>query len=313
MNLALVTGGAGFIGSHLVRALLERGWRVRVMDNLSSGHRHNLTEIAAQLELMEADIRDASACQRAAAGAKVVFHLAAQGSVPRSVELPAQANDINVNGTLNMLIAARDAGAERFVFSASSAAYGETEQLPKVETMAPQPLSPYAVSKLAGEFYCACFARTYGLQCVSLRYFNVFGPRQDPKSQYAAAIPALVSRMLRGEPPIIFGDGEQTRDFCFVENVVEANLLSATTPRRLMGEVVNIACGERTSLNEIIRVINQQLGTQIAPQYQAPRAGDVKHSLAALEAAREVLGYTPRVMFAEGLARSIAWYRTSLV
>lgn len=312
MRYSLVTGGAGFIGSHLVRGLLERGTAVRVLDNFSTGHRRNLEELAGRIEIIDADIRDPAALARACTDVEVVYHLAAQGSVPRSVDDPVTANEINVTGTLRVLVAARDCGARRVVYSASSAAYGETPTLPKIESMAPQPVSPYGVSKLAGEYYLQSFSACYGLSTVSLRYFNVFGPRQDPKSQYAAAIPGFLSRMLRSEPPIIFGDGEQSRDFCYVENVVLANLLAAEAPRALRGEVLNIACGERVTLNRIIAVVNENLGTSLQADYQPPRAGDVRHSLADLSAARDAIGYAPRVMFAEGLARSIAWYRANL-
>lgn len=308
MGLCLVTGGAGFIGSHLVRRLLELGERVRVVDDFSTGHRSNLAEVEPRCELIEGDIRDRELVQHSVQGVESVFHLAARASVPRSVQQPLAAHEVNVTGTLNLLLAARDAGVRRFVYSSSSAAYGETPVLPKSEDMAPQPLSPYAVSKLAGEYYCSCFAHVYGLATISLRYFNVFGPRQDPDSPYAAAIPAFVSRMLRGQPPIIYGDGEQSRDFCYIDNVVEANLLAARAAN-LAGQVVNIACGERITLNAIVALINRQLGTNLVPRYEPPRAGDVRHSLAALDRARSVLGYEPRIMFAEGLERSIAWYR----
>ncbi len=311
MSLCLVTGGAGFIGCNLVRRLLELGHTVRVLDNFSTGHRENLTEVASSIELIEGDICDLDTAQRAAAGVDGVFHLAARASVPRSVEFPVEANEINVTGTLNMLVAAHDAKARRFVYSASSAAYGETPVLPKIESMSPEPLSPYAVSKLAAEYYCSCFAGVYGLETLSLRYFNVFGPRQDPNSAYAAAIPAFVSRMIGGQRPIIFGDGEQSRDFCFIENVLNANVL-AFEAAKLGGETVNIACGERITLNKIIELINTHLGTQIEPEYQDPRPGDVRHSLADINAAKRVIGYTPKVMFAEGLERSIGWYRENL-
>jgi len=227
------------------------------------------------------------------------------------VEQPRPTHDANITGTLNLLMAAREAGTRRFIYSASSSAYGDTPTLPKHEQMPPAPLSPYAVSKLAGEYYCLAWAHVYGLETISLRYFNVFGPRQDPQSDYAAVIPAFVSRMLRGQRPIVFGDGEHSRDFCYVDNVVQANLL-ALKAERLSGEAVNIACGERTTLNQIIAVINELLGTRIEAEYTDPRPGDVRHSLADLSAAQQVLGYEPQVMFAEGLRRSISWYRENL-
>lgn len=312
MSLCLVTGGAGFIGSHIVRRLLADNHEVRVLDNFSTGHRRNLAEVEQRIEIVEGDICDPEAARRATRGATAVFHLAARASVPRSVEFPFEANEVNVTGTLGMLLAARDAGARRFIYSASSAAYGETPTLPKIESMSPQPVSPYAVSKLAGEYYCSCFARVYGMETISLRYFNVFGPRQDPNSQYAAAIPAFVTRMIRGQRPIIFGDGEQSRDFCYIDNVVSANLLSLSA-EKLAGQTVNVACGQRVTLNRIIELINELLGADIQPDYQPPRAGDVKHSLADVAAARDVIGYQPLVLFEEGLRRSIDWYRQSAV
>ena len=308
MSISLITGGAGFIGSHLARALLERGRRVRILDDLSTGQRENIAEIEPDLELVIGDIRDAEVVKRCMAGTEAVFHLAARASVPRSVEYPEQSNDVNINGTLNLLIAARDAGTRRFIYSASSSAYGDTPTLPKRVEMTPQPLSPYAVSKLAAEHYCSCFAHCYDLETVSLRYFNVFGPRQNPNSQYAAVIPAFVSYMLRGARPVVFGDGKQSRDFCYIENVADANLLSLEA-EKLHGEVVNIACGECITLNEIIELINQALETNLEADYQAPRVGDVLHSLADLSAAQRVIGYEPKIMFAEGLTRSIEWYR----
>jgi len=307
MSLYLVTGGAGFIGSHIVRTLLARGQRVRVLDDLSSGKRENLADIEPDIELVVGDICELPTTRQCMAGVDAVFHLAARASVPRSVEYPLPANEVNVTGTLNLLLAARDAGVRRFIYSASSSAYGDTPTLPKREDMLPQPLSPYAISKLAGEHYCRAFSHCYGLQTVSLRYFNVFGPRQDPLSQYSAVIPAFVSRMVRGERPIVFGDGEQSRDFCYIDNVVNANLLALEAPQ-VRGEVANIACGERVTLNEITRLINRHLGTRIEPQYEPPRVGDVRHSLADISAARELLGYAPRVMFADGLTRTLKWY-----
>lgn len=311
MGLSLVTGGAGFIGSHVVRGLLERGRAVRVLDDCSTGKRENLADVADRIEFVQGDICDATIVARCMRDVETVFHLAARASVPRSVAEPLAAHEINVTGTVNLLIAARDAGVRRFVYSASSSAYGDTPVMPKAVDMRPLPLSPYAVSKLAAEYYCTCWTEVYGLPTVSLRYFNVFGPRQDPDSPYAAVIPAFVSRMLRGQRPIVYGDGEQSRDFCFIDNVVAANLLAADVPT-VRGEVVNIACGQRTTLNEIVRDINRLLGTDVAPEYQPPRAGDVRHSLADISEARRVLGYEPRIMFAEGLERSLAWYKANL-
>lgn len=308
MSVCLVTGGAGFIGSHLAAALVGEGRRVRVLDDFSTGRRANLAEIADRVELIEASICDGERVRRAMRGVEVVYHLAARASVPRSVEQPWETNEVNVCGTLNLLLAARDAGVKRFIYSSSSSAYGESDKLPKSESDLPAPLSPYAASKLAGEHYCACFARVYGMQTVSLRYFNVFGPRQDPDSPYAAVIPAFVSRMLAGRPPIIFGDGEQTRDFCFIENVVLANRLAAEAPQAA-GQTLNIACGERISLNQIVGVLNELLGTDLAPEYREPRPGDVRHSLADISEARRVIGYEPRVRFREGLRRTLEWYR----
>ncbi len=309
MSVCLVTGGAGFIGGHMTRRLLDMGRKVRVLDDLSTGHRANLADVESDLEFIEGDIRDIPTVERAMRDVEVVFHFAARASVPRSVEQPRDAHDINVTGTFNLLLAARDVGARRFINSASSSAYGDTPTLPKIETMVPQPLSPYAASKLAAEAYCRSFCQVYDLETVSLRYFNVFGPRQDPNSQYAAVLPAFVSRMLRGQKPIVFGDGEHSRDFCYVENVVNANVLGMQADE-LHGEVVNIACGERTTLNEMIAQINAALGTQIEAEYQAPRVGDVKHSLASVEAAKNVLGYEPKIMFADGLPLAIEYYKS---
>jgi len=311
MGVCLVTGGGGFIGSHIVRGLLERGRAVRVLDDFSTGKRENLAEVADRIELIEGSICDVPTVERAVRGVEVVFHLAARASVPRSVEQPRPSHEINVTGTLNLLIAAQASKVRRLVYSASSSAYGDTPALPKRIDMRPQPLSPYAVSKLAAEHYCACWSHVYGLSTVSLRYFNVFGPRQDPTSAYAAVIPAFVSRMLRGERPIIYGDGEQSRDFCYIENVVDANLRAAETPEA-RGEVVNIACGERTTLNQIVADLNRLLGTSVRPIYEPPRPGDVRHSLADITEARQLLGYEPRVLFAEGLRRSLDWYKANL-
>ncbi|HUU09201.1 MAG TPA: SDR family oxidoreductase [Phycisphaerae bacterium] len=307
----LVTGGGGFIGSNLVRGLLARGDNVRVLDNFSTGFRENLEEVRADVDLVEGDVRNADACLRAARGAEVVFHLAAVPSVPQSMADPQTSFEANLVGMHQMLMAAREAGARRFVFSASSAAYGDSEDLPKRETMPMLPLSPYAAAKAAGELYAATFWRAYGLQTVSLRYFNVFGPRQDPTNQYAGVIAAFASRMLRGRPPVIYGDGTQSRDFIYVENVVHANLLAAGADE-VHGEVVNIGSAEATDLNRMVAVFNDILGTDLAPVYDPPRAGDVMHSLADIAAARQLLGYEPRVRFAEGLRQTIEWYRWAL-
>jgi len=308
VSICFVTGGAGFIGSHLVRGLLAAGHAVRVLDDFSTGHRANLAEVADQVELIEGSICDPATLTRCMRGVEFVFHVAARASVPRSVEQPFEAHDINATATLRVLLAARDAGAQRVIYSASSSAYGDTPTLPKREDMPSLPLSPYAISKFVGEQYCTVFAGLYGLQTVSLRYFNVFGPRQDPNSPYAAVMPAFITHLLRGEPPIIFGDGEQSRDFCYVENVVDANLRAAKAPK-LGGAVVNIACGERATLNEILTEMNRVLGTHITAEYRPARAGDVRHSLADITAAQKLLGYVPRVKLAEGLRRTIAWYQ----
>lgn len=303
----LVTGGAGFIGGHLVDALLARGASVRVVDNFSTGRRENLAHNLGRIELVEGDIRDPETCARAVHGVELIFHEAAIPSVARSVEDPVSSNEVNVGGTVKLLDAARRAGVARLVYAASSSAYGETEVLPKVETMTPAPVSPYAISKLAGEHYVTVFGRLYGMKTLSLRYFNVFGPRQDPTSHYAAVIPKFVTQMLAGQRPTVFGDGEQTRDFCYIENVVEANLLAARA--EVAGQVVNIACGQRVSLNELVALINAELGTSLLPEHLAPRQGDVRHSLADISAARALIGYEPRFDLRAGLKKTIEYYR----
>lgn len=304
IRTALVTGGAGFIGSHLVRELLSQGVAVRVMDDLSGGHIENLAEIASDIEFRRDDIRDPDACRRCCAKVDIVFHLAALGSVPRSVKDPAATNDVNVVGTLNLLIAARDGGAGRFVYSSSSSVYGDTPILPKHEKMAPNPLSPYAVSKLAAEEYTRCFAGVYDMETVALRYFNVFGPRQDPESQYAAVIPRFISALLSGSRPTIYGDGRQTRDFTYVANVVRGNLLAATTPG-ICGSVYNIACGGQIGVIDILNRLADLLGVQPNPEFLPHRRGDIKHSCADISAARERLGYEPLVTFEDGLAQLV--------
>ncbi|HEY4330427.1 MAG TPA: SDR family oxidoreductase [Phycisphaerae bacterium] len=304
----LVTGGAGFIGSHITRRLLSLGASVLVMDNFSHGSRENLADIAGKIGIVEGDIRSLDDCLLAARGRAVVFHLAALGSVPKSVEQPRLYNEVNIAGTLNVLEAARQEGAKRVVYSASSAAYGDTPVLPKAETMLPAPLSPYAVTKLVGEYYCQVYATVYGISTACLRYFNVFGPRQNPNSQYAAVIPAFISALLKGQVPRIYGDGEQTRDFCHVDNVVKANLLAAVCERELVGEVMNIACGENVSLNALLAKMQKTLGTQVKAEYLPPRAGDVRDSLADIAAAERVIGYVPEVYFDEGLERTVKAY-----
>lgn len=308
----LVTGGAGFIGSHIVDELLRRGEEVRVLDNFATGKRENLAHCHGRIELLEGDIRDLETCRQACAGIDFVLHQAALGSVPRSVEDPLTSHEVNVTGTVKMLLAARDAGVRRFVYAASSSTYGDHPDLPKVEDKIGNPLSPYAVTKYADELYARVFCRCYGVETVGLRYFNVFGPRQDPHSQYAAVIPLFVSALLRGKAPTINGDGEQTRDFTFVENAVQANLLACTAPAAAIGEVFNVACGERTSLNHLYRRLQELLGTGIAPVYGPSRSGDVRDSLAEIGKARRLLGYSGSIRFAEGLERSIDWYRRHL-
>lgn len=307
----LVTGGAGFIGSHLVERLLKEGNSVRVVDNFVTGKRENLKPFQGQIDLLEGDIADAAVCERACEDIEVVFHEAALPSVPKSVADPRSSHVANIQGTFNMLMAARDAGVRRLVYAASSSAYGESETLPKVETMPTEALSPYGVQKLVGEYYCSVFAKCYGLQTLSIRYFNVFGPRQDPTSQYAAAIPAFVAAILRGEPPTIFGDGEQTRDFTFIENVIRANLLAADAPET-HGEVVNVATGEHITVNAVIKEINALLGKNVKPNHVDERPGDIKHSWADIERAKRVIGYEPVVTFADGLRRAIDWYTKNL-
>jgi len=307
----LVTGGAGFIGSNLVRTLLARGWRVRVLDNLSTGFRENLDEVRTDIDLIEGDVRDAPTCYKACQGAEVVYHQAAVPSVPQSVADPQTSFEVNLVGTHHMLAAARRAGVRRLVFASSSAVYGDSEELPKRETMPPTPVSPYAAAKAAGEAYCAAFAGAFGLETISLRYFNIFGPRQDPTNAYAGVIAAFATRMLRGQPPIIYGDGTQSRDFTSVESVVEANLQAAEIPKAC-GQAVNIGCGKALDLNQMVAIFNEILGTDFQPIYEPPRPGDVMHSLADIAAARDLLGYEPTGSFADGLRKTIDWYRWAL-
>ncbi len=310
MATCLVTGAAGFIGSSIARALVARGDTVRALDNLATGKRDNLADLAGKATLFEGSVADAAVVREAVRGAEFVFHEGALASVPRSIDDPLATHEANATGTLQLLLAARDAGVRRVVYAASSSAYGDNPELPKVEAMPPSPLSPYAASKLAGESYCQAFTTCYGLETVCLRYFNVYGPRQDPESVYAAVIPRFITMMLRGERPVIFGDGEQSRDFTFIEDCVAANLLAATSPKA-SGQVVNIACGKRYSLNELVALLNRILGTAIEPLHQPARKGDVKHSQASIAAARRLLGYKPHFSLEEGLRKTVEWFRRS--
>ena len=312
MERFLVTGGAGFIGSNICIKLIEEGCFVRVIDNLLTGKKSNLASVIDRIEFIEADMGDEGTAREAMKDIDVVLHQGALPSVPKSVDNPAATHRHCLNATFTVLLAARDAGVKRFVYASSSSAYGDTPTLPKVETMRPEPLSPYAASKLAGEYYCKVFFTVFGLETISLRYFNVFGPHQDPTSQYAAAIPAFVTAILKDKPPTIYGDGEQSRDFTYVDNVVDANLLAART-KKTSGEVINIACGKAVTVNEIIGMINNLKGKDIKPVYADPRPGDVKHSLADITAAEKLIGYKPKVSFEQGLQLAIDWYHKNLL
>lgn len=309
MNEAcLVTGGAGFIGSALVRGLLKEEKHVRVIDNLSTGNLSNLEDILDRIEFMERDIRDLDEVQEACKGINYVFHQAAIPSVPRSIENPIEFNQSNVDGTLNVLVAARDKGVKRVIYAGSSSVYGDAPALPKKEEMKPNPLSPYALTKLAGEYYCKVFSEVYGLETVTTRYFNVFGPRQNPESPYAAVIPKFIDAFLKGENPHVFGDGEQTRDFTFVDNVVYANLLCSRA-ERTRGEVINVATSSRISLNELIKILKEITGKKIDPVYSDPRKGDIRHSLADISKAEKMIGYRPLVDLREGLEKTVQWMK----
>ena len=311
MKSVLVTGGAGFIGSNLVHALLERGVEVRVLDNLSSGHLANLADVRDRITFVEGDIRDRPMLTTLCEGVDYILHQAAVPSVPRSVKDPWTSNDANVTGTLNVFLAARDAGVRRVVAASSSSVSGESKVLPKHEGMRPAPISPYAITKYVAELYGAVFKETFGMEIVCLRYFNVFGPRQDPQGAYAAVIPRFIESIREGISPTIFGDGTQTRDFCFIENVIQANLLACEAPDAA-GRAFNVGCGSRITLLDLVEAINEELGTQIAPEFGPTRAGDVQHSLASIEDAESILGYTPAVQFREGLRKTVAWYGRSL-
>jgi len=312
MEKFLLTGGAGFIGSNICKSLVSQGCFVRVVDNLLTGKKSNLAGVIDKIEFIQTDMGDAQVAQSVMKDIDVVLHQGALPSVPVSIDNPAATHKHCVDATFTLLLAARDAGIKRFVYAASSSAYGDAPASPKVETMPANPLSPYAVAKLAGEYYCSVFYEIYGLETISLRYFNVFGPYQDPASQYAAAIPAFVTAILQDQPPTVYGDGQQSRDFTYVDNVVDANLLAART-RQTKGEVINIACGQAVTVNEIIDMINKLLGKEIQPIYTEPRPGDVKHSLADITAAKNLIGFEPAVQFSDGLQKAIDWYRYNLV
>lgn len=305
----LVTGGAGFIGSNLVAALLEEGVRVRVLDNFSTGKKENLAGFRSdQLEIVEADLRDLEAVRKAVDGMEYVLHQGALPSVPRSLRDPKASNDVNASGTLNVLIASRDAGVKRVVYASSSSIYGETPTLPKHEALPPDPLSPYAVSKLSGELYCKVFGLNFDLPVVCLRYFNVFGPRQDPTSQYAAVIPKFITALLEDRLLVVYGDGEQSRDFTYIQNVVRANLLACQAEIDAP-QTLNVACQKRISLNEMIRMLERIIGKKAQVQYDPPRPGDIKHSLADISLARRIIGYEPEVDFEKGLRETVAWFQ----
>jgi UDP-glucose 4-epimerase len=308
MPLYLVTGGAGFIGSSIVSELVNRGHRVRVLDNFSTGKQINLADVLDKIELIEGDIRNLDIVQKAMASVDYVLHQAALVSVPISVTDPFTCHEVNTTGTLNVLVAARNARVKRVVFASSAAVYGDNSSPAKHETMPTNPLSPYAVTKLTGENYCRTFYEVYGLQTVSLRYFNVFGPRQDPNSSYAAVIPKFIVSMLRGEAPPVDGDGTQSRDFIYVANVVDGNLRAATQPNSA-GQVFNMACGSSTNLLQLIEALNSILGTSLSPVFRKPRLGDIKHSLADISAARESMGYEPIVSFKEGLSLTVESFK----
>ena len=301
----LVTGGAGFIGSHLVEALLQRGDSVRVLDDFSTGKADNLAPFSGRFEMLEGRIDDASLAERAVRDIDFVLHQAALGSVPRSVEDPAGSHAANLTGTLVLLDASRRAKVRRFVYASSSSVYGDTPELPKTESMVPAPLSPYAVTKLGGEHYCRVFHGIYGLETVALRYFNVFGPRQRPDSQYAAVIPRFIAALKGGEAPVVYGDGRQSRDFTYVENVVQANLAACEAPVRAAGQAFNIACGERISLLDLLRELQALSGRSQAPRFEPSRKGDVRDSLADIRKAEDYLAYRSRISFREGLARTL--------
>ena len=312
MERFLVTGGAGFVGSNICRKLVSEGCFVRVLDNLITGRLSNLDDVIDSVEFIEADMGDSRVAADAMKDIDIVLHQGAVPSVPVSIDDPAKTHKHCVDATFTLLLAARNAGIKRFVYAASSSAYGDSEIMPKVETMVTKPLSPYAVAKLVGEYYCSVFYTTFGLETIALRYFNVFGPYQNPESQYAAAIPAFVTKILKDESPTVYGDGEQSRDFTYIDNVINANLLAARA-NQTHGEVINIACGEEITINGIIELINDSVGKNVKPIYVDTRPGDVKHSLADIGLAKKVIGYKPVINFRDGLAKAIDWYHKNLL
>jgi len=310
MALYMITGIAGFIGSSIARALLTQSETVRGIDNFATGKRENIEEIADRIDFREADLLDLDAVKRACEGVQCVFHEAAIPSVPKSVKDPLGSNRANVDGTVNLLVAARDAGVKRVVYAASSSAYGDTPTLPKHEEMTPNPISPYAVAKLASEYYMSSFYRCYGLETVSLRYFNIFGPRQDPGSPYSGVLAKFTTQMLKGEAPTIFGDGSQSRDFTYIDNAVAANLLASRAPaNQVAGRMFNVATGTRVDLNETCQLLKRLTGYHGDVKYGPERGGDIKHSLADISRAKAAFGYDPKVNFEEGLRRTVEWYR----
>ena len=310
-GITLVTGGAGFVGSHIASALARNGARVRVLDDLSTGHRENIDEIGGDVDFIQGSVADEELLKKALEDVELVFHEAAIPSVPRSVEAPRQTHIASVDGTFSLLVAARERGVRRVVYAASSSAYGDQPTLPKSEEMRPDPLSPYAVAKLVGEYYCRAFTRVYGLETVSLRYFNVFGPRQDPGSQYSGVVSRFISSLLSNERPVIYGDGEQSRDFTYIDNVVFANM-NAASAKEASGKVINVANGQRITLNQLLAELKDLTGKQdVTAEYLEPRIGDVRHSLADITMARELLTYESKVDLREGLQRTIDWWKTS--
>ena len=310
MAVVLVTGGAGFIGSHLTEALLQEGHSVRVLDDFSTGRRENLIfgKEYPSLKIIEGDIRNLAVCQKAMKGIEHVFHQAALPSVQRSVEDPLGSNAVNAGGTLNILFAAREETVKRVIYASSSSIYGDTPTLPKLEEMPANPLSPYALQKYIGEQYCRLFYQLYGLETVSLRYFNIFGPKQDPASVYSSVIPRFIDALLKGHPPLIFGDGEQSRDFTYIDNVVRANLL-AMSAEHLQGEAINIACGKRVSLNQLLNILKEIVGSKVSPVHEEPRKGDVKHSLADINKGKRLLNYDPQVGIEMGLKKTVEFFQ----